>query len=610
MPFDIKKTEDFPTQPGVYIMKDGGGHPLYVGKAKNLKQRVRQYFVPGRDGRSMVPFLVSKVESIDTIVVFSEKEALLLENNLIKQYQPRYNALLKDDKTYIAIKLTKHAWPMLQLVRYRGKPKADGQYFGPYTSAHSARETLDMLRRIFPLRQCSNEEFARRTRPCILYDMKRCVAPCVQRCSKEEYDLLVKSAAQFLRGQNQEVLKNLQQRMLQAAEALEFEEAAALQLSIRHIQKTIEGQTVDKPLGGDADILGLFRQGTEVILAQLFMRDGKLMGAKHFDFSHIAEDDEELLQSFLMQHYIGKTELPHEIILPMPLVEGETLAEILTNGHKRKVVIFAPQRGEKRSLAEMANENAKAAFHKEKDLSEIRENALLEMQELLHLSQYPKKIECIDNSHLSGSEPVSSIVTFTEGVKDSKGYRHYRVRDAGASDDYAAMREVLYRHYTKLKEANALPDLLIVDGGKGHLNIALEVFSELEIITVDVISLVKEEGRHDRGITAERVCVKEVKDPIVLGRNSQVLFLLQQIRDEAHRFVITFQRKRRSKKTFGSSLDDIPGIAAGRRKTLLRHFGSIKKILEATQEEIDKLPRFPEAAKRAIWDFILKKRNV
>lgn len=609
MGFDPKKIDDFPTQPGVYIMKDLAGQVIYVGKAKSLKQRVKQYFAPGGDGRPQIPYLVAKVCSIETIVVFSEKEALLLENNLIKEHKPRYNALLKDDKSYIALKLTKHKWPMLQLVRYHGKAKPDGQYFGPYTSAYSARETLELLRKLFPLRQCSNEEFARRTRPCILYDMKRCVAPCVGKCTQEEYDQLVKSSVQFLKGQNQEVLKSLYERMRKASDQLEFEEAHSLLSTIRHIEKTVEGQTVDKPLGGDIDALGLFRQGDEVIVARLIMRDGKLMGAKTFDYSHVIEEDAELLESFVMQQYEGKTDLPHEILMPLSLSENEALSEILSVNHRHKVSVLYPQRGDKRSLVEMAQQNAKAAFHQEKDQAEIREKILQEMQEKFNLTRFPETIECIDNSNLSGSEQVSSIVSFKDGVKNKAGYRRYRIRAAAASDDYAAMQEVLTRHYTKAKESEGLPDLLIVDGGKGHLNIALKVMRELEIVTVDVISLAKEEGRHDQGLTSERVFLPNVKDPIMFRQNSPILFLLQQIRDEAHRFVISFQRNRRSKQTLKSELDELPGIALGRRKMLLKHFGSIKKILEATQEEINAVSRLPKAIKEALWQYVLDKKK-
>jgi excinuclease ABC subunit C len=592
MAFEIKKLETFPTQPGVYLMKDREGEVLYVGKANNLRQRIKQYFVPGGDGRYQVPFLVPKVEEIETIIVFSEKEALLLENNLIKKYQPKYNALFKDDKTYIALKLTtQHPWPMLQLVRYRGKPKPDGMYFGPYTSAHGARQTLDLLQRIFPLRQCSDQELIRRSRPCILYDIKRCIAPCVGKCTKSEYDLLVQHVIQFLKGNDREVLKELYHEMQEASDDLDFEKAATIHKTIRYIEKTIEGQLVDKPLGIDIDVWGIFREGDEVLLAKLHFRDGKLIGSSDFNFSKIAQDDEELITSFLLQHYSTQDELPKEIIIPLIIPEAEALSEVLSMDRSRKSIVLTPQRGDKRYLVEMAQTNAQALFKQEKDPQVIMERTLLEMQETFHLAHYPERIECFDNSNLGSSEPVSALVGFTNGKKDTKRYRTYKINSTEVPNDYAALYEVLTRRYKKAKDEGDLPDLVVVDGGKGHLNIALKVFSELNIITVDLISLAKEEGRHDKGITAEKVFLPNIKDPIQLRKNSNILFFLQRIRDEAHRFVINFQRKRQTKKTLRSSIEEIQGIGPAKRKALLRHFGSLKKIAEASEEELLNAPK-------------------
>lgn len=587
--FDIKKLERFPAKPGVYLMKGKGDVVLYVGKAKNLRARVKQYFMAGGDGRFMVPFLVSKVENIETIIVSSEKEALLLENNLIKQYLPAYNALLKDDKTYIALKVNnKNNWPMVQLVRYRGKPKADGLYFGPYTSAHSARTTLDLLQRMFPLRQCSDQELARRKRPCILYDMKRCIAPCVSKCTREEYDSYVEKTIKFLRGHDKEILKDLYARMEQQSETLEFEEAAGTLRLIRQLEKTIEGQAVDKPFGGDTDAIGLYRQADEVMISILFFREGKLMGSRHHNFNKIAEDDEELLESFLLQIY-ERQELPQEILVPKELSDSAVLAEIFTAKKSKKVTVAMPQRGEKKSLIEMAHSNAEASFKKEKDESAIRERTLMEMQEKLHLSRYPERIECFDNSSIAGTDSVSVLVAFTDGLKDTKHYRKYKIRSVKTPDDYATMYEVLTRRYKKAKEENLLPDLVIVDGGKGHLNIALKVFAELNIITVDLIGIAKESGRHDKGMSAEQIFLPNVKDPILLRANSPILFLLQKIRDEAHRFAITFHRKRRSKGIIKTALADIPGIGPMKRKILLQTFGSVRKMCEAGMEEIKKI---------------------
>jgi excinuclease ABC subunit C len=604
MKFDPDSLESFPVQPGVYLMKDTAGNVLYIGKAKNLRSRVKQYFAPRGDGRFMVPFLVSKIQTIDTLIVTSEKEALLLENNLIKEHQPKYNALLKDDKTYIALKInSKHTWPMVNLVRYRGRPESDGLYFGPYTSAQAARTTLDLLNRLFPLRQCSDQELLRRTRPCILYDMKRCVAPCVNKCSKEEYDAYVQRSIKFLKGQDKEILKELYEDMHAASERLEFEKAGAILKTIQQIEQTIEGQTVDKPLGADADVLGIYRQAEDVILSQLHIRSGKLMGSHHYNFSKIAQEDSELIESFLLQHYEKIDPLPHEILLPVSLENAEDIADILSSHKKRKVDIAMPQRGDKKNWLQMAYLNAEATFNKEKDLAEMRERTLLEMQEKLRLNRYPKRIECFDNSNISGAEAVSVMIAFTEGEKDKKRYRKYKVKSISGIDDYGTFFEVLTRRYKRAKEENELPDLLIVDGGKGHLNIALKVLAELDIITIDVISIAKEASRHDKGISAEQLFLPNIKDPILLRSTSPVLFLLQQIRDEAHRFAITFHRNRRSKQLIRTSLADIPGIGPQKSQKLLRHFGSLKKIKESSEEELKKVAGITEANVHAILNF-------
>ena len=608
--FDQKKLDNFPIQPGVYLMKGRDGHVLYVGKAKNLRQRVKQYFVPGRDGRLMVPFLIAKVESIDTLVVFSEKEALLLENNLIKQHRPRYNALLKDDKTYIALKVNnKHRWPTISLVRYKGNPKPDGLYFGPYTSADSARQTLDLLQRIFPLRQCSDQELARRTRPCILYDMKRCIAPCVNRCSKEEYDTYVQRTIRFLKGQDKEILKELYQEMFAAAEALEFERAGHVQQTISYVEKTLEGQMVDRPLGGeDADSLAIFREGEEVVLTQLIFRGGKLCGSRHYDFTGIAEEDKELLESFILQHYEKQVDLPREILLPVLPDASEALSEILSKD-KKKISLIVPQKGERKGFVDMALVNAEARFRKEKDANTIRERILLEMKEKLHLSNYPNRIECFDNSSISGTSIVSTLVAFTGGMKDSSRYRKYKIRTVDQADDYAAMRECLGRRCLRGKEENDLPDLIVVDGGKGHLNMALKVLADLNIISIDVIGVAKEEGRHDKGVSGEQVFLPNIKDPVLLKRTSPVLFLLQQIRDEAHRTAIAFHRKLRNKKVIQSALQGISGIGPMKRKILLKHFGSVKKLLESSETDLQAVKGLSKANIISIMSFIASKKT-
>jgi excinuclease ABC subunit C len=607
MPFDPKKLETYPLLPGVYLMKNKQGHVIYVGKANSLRLRLRQYFSVGGDGRQMISSLVPAIETIETIIVNSEKEALLLENTLIKQYKPHFNALFKDDKSYIALKIShRHHWPMLQLTRYKGKPETESLYFGPYTNAAAARATFDLLNRLFPLRQCSDQEFARRTRPCLLYDMKRCCAPCVGKCTKEEYEGYVQRTIKFLRGQDKEILKDLYTAMQEASNVLEFERAQEIWRNIQQIEGSLEEQKVAKLTGIDSDVLSIFRQGDELILCQLIFRQGKLVASKNNNFSHSAQENQELLESFLVQHYEPLNVLPEEILLPEEIPNASVIAEIIVGSKKTKTSLIVPQRGEKKELLSMAYANAKAAFHQQKDLKSMRERTLLEMQEKFHLSNYPNRIECFDNSNLSGSNPVSSMVAFTAGQKDSSRYRRYKIKSATGSDDYEAMREVLQRRCKRGKEDNDLPDLIIIDGGKGHLNTALAILKDLNIVTVDVIGVAKEQGRHDKGSTQEQVFLHNVKDPIYLRQTSPILFLLQQIRDEAHRVAITFQRKTHAKKMIKSSLDDIPGIGPKKRHLLLTHFGSVKKLKQASREELSSLKGLSKADAETIISYYNK----
>lgn len=596
MTFDVSLLEQFPTQPGVYLMKDLSGRVLYVGKANQLKNRIRQYFVPGGDGRPMIPFLIQQIATIDTIIVPSEKEALLLENTLIKKHQPKFNAILKDDKTFISLMINKsHPWPMIRLVRSRVTKENDDLYFGPYTSAYSARQTYDLLTRLFPLRQCSDEELKRRTRPCLLYSIKRCIAPCVGKCTPEEYNIFVEGAVRFLKGQDKEILKELHAAMQKASDSQEYERASAILQAIRQIEHVVQSRAlVAKMNGRNSDAIALFRQGEEVMLVQLLFREGKLVGSEHYSFSNILEEDEELLSSFILQHYRHSEGLPDEILLPIVLKDASPIEDILAKAHREKsiaktpskITLLCPQKGEKRALVGIAEQNAKAMFQKEKDHQDLKEKMLLDLQETLKLNRYPRRIECFDTSNISGTDPVASLVAFTNGEKDGKRGRLFKIKTARVSTDYPAMREVLRRHLIRAKEADDLPDLIIVDGGKGQLNIALDVFKELDIASVDVIALAKEEGRHDRGMTAEKIFLPEHNEPIHLNPRSSLLFLLQRIRDEAHRRAITFHRKRRQKRTLTSALDEVPGIGPIKRKRLLHHFGSVENIRQASEEDL------------------------
>lgn len=577
----------YPTDPGVYLMKNTDKEVIYVGKAKNLKKRLKQYF-SGQDDRPMIPFLMEEVFHIDTLVVPSEKEALLLENTLIKKHQPKFNAFLKDDKTFISLMVNhQHPWPMIRLIRYKGKPKEKGLFFGPYTSAFAARQTYELLTRLFPLRQCSDAELARRKRPCLLYGIKRCIAPCVNLCSKEEYHHFVDGAIEFLKGKDQEVVEKLRKDMGKASEELEFEKAQAILTTIQQIEHVTRGrQVVAKTNGKDIDVYGIYRQGDEVILMQLFIREGKLVGSEHYSFSQALEHNEELLESFILQYYQKKEQLPQEVLLPFSLKSSQLLEEILEDSFNKKVSFLLPQKGEKKTLVEIAEKNAQTTFAQEKNHQELREKMLLDLADTLKLTRYPKRIECFDTSNIAGSDLVACMVTFVDGEKDKSRMRYFKIQNIHKSDDYAALHQVLSRRLIRAKEEDDLPDLIMIDGGKGQLNIALTVLKELDIASVDVISLSKESARHDKGLTQELVHIPESPKPIQLPITSPVLFLLQKIRDEAHAKALGFHQKRRQKRVIRTALDDVPGIGPVKKQHLLKHFGSMKRILDASDEAL------------------------
>ncbi len=587
MAFNPEKLEFFPVEPGVYLMKDRKGVVIYVGKAKALKTRIKSYFHGSSDERAMIPFLIRETCEIDTLIVRSEKEALLLENTLIKKHQPKYNACLKDDKSFITLTINpKEPWPKVSLLRYKGGPPENLLCFGPYTSAHAARATYDLLTRLFPLRQCSDEELKRRTRPCLLYAIKRCCAPCVGKCTPEEYQGHVKSTIRFLRGEDQTILKELYQEMQIASQEMAYEKAAEILKMIRHIEHVLDSdQIVYKTEGKDTDVLHFFREKNDVMLALLFFREGKLTGSEHFFFQNVLEDTEDLLTSFILQHYAkAVTFLPEEILVPMPL--SASVSTILEERLSKKIPLSCPKQGTKKELLLLAEKNAKSQFFQEKQEKDSMEKRLLDLQEILKLSRYPERIECFDTSNTSGSQPVASMVAFCRGKPDRKRYRVYNLEKRGGPDDYAGIREVLTRRLKKALEEEDLPDLLIVDGGKGQLNVALDVLKELNIACIDLISLAKDKGRHDKGVTGEKIFLPGNHDPILLNPTSSLLFLLQQIRDEAHRKAITFHKLKRSKSTIKSALDDLPGIGAIKKRRLLSHFGSLEKIQEATDQDL------------------------
>ncbi len=588
-----RKLEIIAVQPGVYLLKDRSGKVLYVGKAKSLRSRVRAYFRGDGDqgdGRFQVRFLMKRVRDFDTIVTASEKEALILENNLIKQYKPRYNIRLKDDKSYLSAKITNHPWPRITVTRRIVKD--GGKYFGPFGSADGLRETIDVIRKVFPLRTCSDAVFRNRSRPCLEYQIKRCMGPCCLAVDREEYDKHLHAAQMLLEGKNLELLREMRDQMKAHASRLEFEAAAKLRDRVRAIEKTVERQTVLHHWGIDQDIFGLYREGGFIEAIVLVVRGGKLTSTQGWSFQDLEFPDEEVLGDLLTQYYQGGRNAPDEVILPVAIEDAEVRGELLTERRGKKVEVFVPQRGEKLRLLEMAMENARQSFEARRDNEKTREKMLEELRTKLHLRNTPKRIECYDISNLQGSMVVGSQATFDEGEPDKNRYRRYRIRGFEGQDDFASLAEVLGRRAERARRENEYPDLWVIDGGKGQLNVALQVLREHQLIDqIDCVSLAKQHVLNERyqkevAKSEERVFLPNRKDPIVLAKNSTALFLLVRIRDEAHRFAITYNRELRRRARLRSVLDDVEGIGPVRRRALLRHFGSLRRIREASLEEI------------------------
>ena len=580
-------------RPGVYLLRDQHGKIIYVGKAKNLRGRVRTYF-RGGDERSQVRFLMQRVAGLETLVTANDKEALILENNLIKQYKPRYNIRLKDDKSYVSVKVTvREPWPRILVTR---KIVKDGsQYYGPYASAWAVRETLDTIRKVIPLRTCSDGVFHHRSRPCLECQIKRCLGPCCIPVDPEVYRQHVREAVMLLEGKSQQLARQLEEQMQRASDEMRFEDAARLRDRVRAIERTQERQQVVSHWGDDQDVFGLYREGGFIEVQVLFVRQGKLTGNQAYSFTDFEFADDEVLEAVLAQFYQGERYIPDEILVPVELEDQDVRAEYLSERKDRRVTILRPQRGDKARLLEMAAENARQSFRERQDAGRNRERMSDELRQRLHLRNAPKRIECFDISNIQGRLAVGSMVTFDEGEPDKSRYRRFRIKTVPGADDFRMMYEVLKRRFARAKEENSYPDLLVVDGGKGQLNVALEVLRELEINEVDAVGLAK--MRVERAPQSpelvrseERVFLPGRKNPVVLRRNSNALFLLQRVRDEAHRFAITYHRKLRHRERLRSVLDAIPGVGPTRRRVLLRHFGSVRRICAASVDELAQVP--------------------
>jgi len=606
-----EQIQSLPTGPGVYLMKDGEDGVLYVGKAKNLRSRVRTYFDRSADARYSLRFLVPKIYLVETILTDTEQEALILENTLIKKHKPRYNINLKDDKTYFSLRFAvKDDFPRLTLVR---KIKKDGaRYFGPFASSAAVKETLKVLHQVFPLRTCRETNFRNRSRPCLNFQIKKCLGPCCGLVSREKYADWVQGAALFLEGKNSQLLKLLRDRMRSAADDLNFEEAARIRDRIQAVKQTLEKQKAVTHHRPDQDVFAFHRQGKEWEFQILFFRRGLLVGNKSFHFSRLNLPDEEALAAFVRQYYAGGPSIPKEILLPLTIEDQGVIQGWLSEKKALKVEVLSPRRGQKKDLVEMARKNAENAFQKRLTEKENFELMLKELQARLRLKKIPRRIECFDISNLFGTLAVGSRVVFQDGKADRPGYRHFKIQAPSFPDDYGMMYEVLKRRYAKITEGDPAPDLLVVDGGKGQLNVALAVLSELSLDGIPAIGLAKEkEGgvRIPEGKSADKIYLPNVKDPILLPAHAASLHYLQRIRDEAHRFAIAFHKKLRGKRGLQTILDEIPGIGEVKKKALLRHFGSLAKIQEASREALSEVENLNAKDAQTVCDFFHPRRT-
>jgi excinuclease ABC subunit C len=689
--------ERLPAEPGVYVMKDRRGKILYIGKAASLRTRVRQYFQPNTgDIRDFVPLLAGIVHDIETTVTSNEKEALLLENTLIKKHQPRFNVKLRDDKNYLVLRLDPEAeWPKLEVVRRMKEDQA--YYFGPYHSATATREALRVVNRHFQLRTCTDHVLHNRRRPCLQYQIKRCPAPCVLPVSRDEYGEQVRDVRLFLDGKSDELLDRLRARMKDASAKTEYERAATVRDQIRALESSLESQRVVSADFCDQDVIGFHREGIALEIVVIAIRGGKMAGTRAFSFTDQEFPDAEILSSFLGLYYDLSQAVPDEVLLPFPIADAEVKAEWLADlrgtmlgqgARRRKVEVLVPQRGARRDLAELARKNAAASFVSRRNAHADAEATLAKLQKRLKLHRLPRVIECYDISHVQGSDTVASMVVFIDGKPEKTRYRTYKLHrgvSAGSPDDFASMYEVLSRRLRRARELAReseealargqvdpgeasgwkLPDLIVVDGGKGQLGMALAAARDVGIdlrpgTGLPIIALAKEreteavaqaeaesaqEGGKDEkaevevpeaetteaqkteaetteaqkteaqkprkgprktkpgvedGKRPDRVFLPNAKDPIPIRPNSAEMFVLAHLRDEAHRFAVAFHRGQRRRRTLRSALSDIAGIGTSRQRELLRHFGSVRKIRDASLEDLLQVPGMGKKAAEAV----------
>jgi excinuclease ABC subunit C len=600
------KLKALPAKPGVYLFRDEAGKLLYVGKAKSLRPRVRSYFQQGGDTRSGIGGMIPRIADVEVIVTGTEVEALHLEQNLVKRHRPPYNVRLRDDKSFPYIAVTvEDDYPRVMFTRERHRRGV--VYFGPYANAKKVRETLDVLNRVFRFRPCEGPKPGRHSGiPCLDFHIERCYAPCVDYISKDDYRQVIDGVIEFLSGETEPIIRELERRMKEAAANEHFEEAARYRNRLSSVRHLAERQAADKRAVGTVDVVGIAIDGDRAAVQVFPLRDGRMVDRYGFHLENVeGHDVAAVLEAFALEYYGSAPSVPPQIVVPRDAGDTSALAEFLSERRGSRVEVRVAERGEKRRLQELAEQNARVALEADTAKAETsrlrRIEALEELREVLNLESLPLRIECFDVSNIQEESPVASMVVFQDGVPKKAHYRKFGIRGRNGQDDYAALAETVSRRFARLGAATgeeydegfaSAPNLVVIDGGKGQLSAGIQAMQAYDLPRVAVISLAKK---------AEEVFVPDRPEPIRLDRHSPGLQLLQRVRDEAHRFALGFHRQRRDARAKESIFDSLPGVGPARRRALIRHFGSAERFLAATEEELEGVPGMPAKTARAIY---------
>ncbi len=600
-----EQLKQLPASPGVYLLKDAAGSILYVGKAANLRHRIRSYFGAGQKLSPKLQRMVARVSELDFFVTNSEQEALILECNLIKRHRPRYNVRLKDDKPFPYLKIgLNEDWPGVYVTRRL--EENGGRYFGPFASAKSVRQTLKVIKGIFPLRSCFRTITGIDPRPCLDYYIHHCLGPCISAVDKKEYAEVIKQVILFLEGKQEVIVKQLENKMNRAAEALDFEQAALLRDQVEAINRVIEGQRIATAVKGEQDVIAFAGDRDQAYVQVFFIRGGKLIGRESFVLGGTrSEEPHQIMASFIKQFYSSSPYIPPLLLLQHPVDDMAVIEKWLQGKKGGRVHLQVPRRGDKKKLVDIVAENAQQGLEqfriKQLAAPKALAAALAEIERELHLPRIPSRIEGYDISNIRGTAAVGSMVVFEEGKPKPAHYRRFKIKTVSGADDYAMLREVLRRRFRRSGDASAgdswaiLPDLILVDGGKGQLNAALSAMRESGVDSVPVASLAKEN---------EEIFIPGKTEPITLPRSSPGLQLLQRLRDEAHRFALGYHKKVHKRETFASALDTIPGIGPRRKRALLKRFGSVRGIREASEDELAAIRGMNQALAEKVKEYL------